>query len=152
MNIDFDKAFLSIDFDNILTSVNNDLVNDQLYLKAKEQYFQKSLYNKSNFNELLRQISDTQEHNTIADEQVVTHYFTYNDKNSTDTLHFELHKLIDEQTKLYKNFLHYTNMLNSASYTVTTPTITTNQSAKPSSIKSTKSNKSMRSLRNKFRF
>ena len=141
MDINFQEAFLSTDFDSILNNAGNDHVNNEvLYISCKQRYYQQSLYTLGKFEDLQKQVNDIRQQKYQKDLSGKRIIYMYSNEKKEKELLDELTALLLQQRKLFSNFQHYVNMLNSDTYLLT-ENKTTTPLTKRSSIRSRRSTK-----------
>ena len=111
LNIDFYNMFLNVDFDSILSEINNPLVNSkEFYLNYKNEYFDQTNKNYSRF---LRYNSELQRLRNTEYKKTATKYtFLYLDQNKIESLKNDLKSIILEQNILFNNLKYHIEMLN----------------------------------------
>lgn len=131
---EFKKTFIDIDFDEILSSNNNPLVNSsELYLIYKQNYINDTINNNDIYNELDSKIKSLESQSQNNNNKIT---FVYIDSNELQALKYKRKMLYISQQKKLQNFLHYIKQLNS-DY----DKYVSNIKDDTSSIKSNKSNK-----------
>jgi hypothetical protein len=113
MNIDFEMLYINVNFDDILIENNNPLVNSEdVYLKYKTEYFEQTNKNYNMFKKLseeLENLEGNQGYTTYGSKYT----YIYNDVIEIEKLRLTIKQIVIAQRKLYKNFYHYVNLLNS---------------------------------------
>lgn len=108
--VDFNKEFLDKNFDEILESTGNNLVNsNDIYLKYKQIYIEETNANKLLFENLNKQINDLTNKNKPNSKKIS--YIYINETELEDLKYKRKILFASQQTKL-SNFLHYINQLN----------------------------------------
>lgn len=134
-DFEFKKTFIDIDFDEILSSNNNPLLNSsELYILYKQNYINDTINNNDIYNELDSKIKNLESQSKTYNNTKIT--FVYIDSNELQVLKYKRKMLYISQQKKLQNFLHYIKQLNS-DYNKYAPDIKDDTS----SIKSNKSNK-----------
>lgn len=113
MIIDFDKEFLTKDFDSILLEHNNPLCNSEdYYLKYKTKYINETLKSKKRYNEIVSEIKVVNNIHVRQNKAGTKMHYMFVDETRVLNLKQELKILINEQQTRFKHFLHYLNQLN----------------------------------------
>jgi hypothetical protein len=158
LNIDFYNMFLNINFDNMLSEINNQLINSkEFYLNYKRTYFD---YTNKNYSRFLRVNAELQKLKQL--QYKITnnkYYYNYLDSKQLDSLKNDLKSIIISQKELFNNFKHYVETLNKDTNVFENKTVKKrgvlsffNKSKPNTTLKrsksnaSTKSNKSVRSI------
>lgn len=109
--VDFNKEFLDKNFDEILESTGNNLVNsNDIYLKYKQIYIEETNANKLLFENLNKQINELT--NKINPNSKKISYI-YINESELEYLKYKRKMLFASQQTKLSNFLHYINQLNS---------------------------------------
>jgi hypothetical protein len=111
MNIDFYSKYLDVDFDKILLDNNNKLINsEEFYLKYKNHYFDETTANYT----LYKQYYEEYTFLTKSQYNKTGSKYLYNfiDENKVEILKQKVKDVILKQERLYSNFTHYVNLLN----------------------------------------
>lgn len=134
MNIHaFKEKFIDKNFDNILINNNNVLLNSkEHYIQYKQKYIEDTLYNFKEFSKLYLEISkNCIEENTysyinkyICKDILTKHIYLYTDPQEEQHIQQKINYIIYTQEKLYENFLHYLDMLNLHSNSISQKTKT----------------------------
>lgn len=102
-NINFEKEYLQINFDNLLRESNSKLVNNEFYLEPKVKYFEKT---KANY-DLFKKYKD--ELDKLIESDI---YYIDSEQKIVKTKNI-LKNIILEQDLVYKNFLNHIKFLQS---------------------------------------
>lgn len=130
---EFREQFLKTDFDNYLTEQNNSLVNsNEYYLQYKNIYIETTKNNYNTYTKLLDKYNTLNNNYTITSNKYV---YQVIDNKVYDLLNTEIKIIVEAQKKLFNNFIHYIEFLNTSLITTTSKTSLT------TSITSTKINK-----------
>ncbi len=110
-NLDFESEFLNTNFDSLLTTKKNPLINshDQ-FIEYKQNYLAKTYKNFSTFNSLKQQLeSISQPSQQVAPTKYV---HVVIDPQQEQQITQDIIELVRTQRVLYENFIHYINHLN----------------------------------------
>lgn len=111
LNIDFYNMFININFDNMLSEINNPLINSkEFYLNYKRTYFD---HTNKNYSRFLRINAELQKLKQL--QYKITnnkYYYNYLDQKQLDSLKNDLKSIIISQKELFNNFKHYVETLN----------------------------------------
>jgi hypothetical protein len=114
---EFKEQFSKTDFDNYLIEQNNSLVNsNEYYLQYKNTYIETTKNNYNTYTKLL------DKYNTLTNNYTITsnkYIYQVIDNKKYDSLNMEIKTLVEEQKKLFNNFIHYIEFLNTSLTTST---------------------------------
>lgn len=108
----FKERFLDYNFDEILISSNNPLINSvEHYIKFKQSYFAETQVNYKTYIAIDSQIKQLNPVSEYRDTENHVHY-TYIDESLMSELNQKLKNIEIQQGKLFDNFVHYIGFLN----------------------------------------
>lgn len=108
----FKTTFLDVNFDNLLTEVDNHLVNsNEFYLEYKNKYLSSSQERFDTFSKLLDNFYSLHNNYSVNNNK---YNYTFIDKNEYEKLKYELKILIDSQRQALNNFIQYIQFLNTS--------------------------------------
>lgn len=110
-DLDFKKEFLDINFDEVLESTNNPIINSDIYLKYKQIYIEETNSNKKTYEELSAKINELTNSSNTNDKKTRIR-FTYVNTEELEKIKYTRKLLYIEQQKKLNHFLHYINQLN----------------------------------------
>lgn len=110
-NIDFKKEFILVNFDDMLLSCNNPLINsDDYYIKYKSEYFKQTQQNYLRFTQLQNNIQ-----NDVSTSNNNKYTFIFRDESEENIkleAQHEMKTIILQQRKALNNFMHYILQIN----------------------------------------
>ncbi len=108
----FKQQFLMYDFDNVLVEQDNKLVNsNELYIRFKTEYITETTNNFEKLQVLLKRFNELSQNYSVVNNK---YNYTYRDTGEYNTLKYNIKILIENQKRLYDNFLNYIQFLLSA--------------------------------------
>lgn len=102
-NTDFEKDFLNKNFDNLLRESNSKFVNEQLYLDAKNKYFEQTVKKYDEFKIFKKEL----------DNLMCMEIYYIDIEERIRQVKNSIKSLLIEQELTYKNFLNHIKFLKS---------------------------------------
>lgn len=102
-NIDFEREFLNKNFDNLLRESNSKFVNEQVYLDAKNKYFEQSV----------KKYEEFKTHKTELDKLMSLDIYYIDIEERIRKIRNSIKSLLIEQQLAYQNFLNHIKFLKS---------------------------------------
>lgn len=106
LSVDFVELYMNYDFDKILFSKNNDVINSyKYYTGVKKNYMDRTTSRFKEYSELSKKYDELVKQNNKFENGVV--YFIYVDKAEVTSLKKKIKQILYEQKRDFKNFLNY---------------------------------------------